>query len=162
MSAATNLSIHPARAIHRRLPPSAETSEFLRFHPLTQEDLGTDRLPPSLHGNYPASSLLWRSPNLAEASVFWPRGVPACAVSLPILAQVPYESLDQSHAPFTPDTAWPVSRLLPCCSWNGSTIPVLVSSRSLSGIAYLPRLTLRLAGLVCELRRTACYRVGGL
>ena len=34
--------------------------------------------------------------------------------------------------------------------------------RSLSGIAYLPRLTLRLAGLVCELRRTACNRVGGL
>jgi len=36
------------------------------------------------------------------------------------------------------------------------------SPRSLSGIAYLPRLTLRLAGLVCELRRTACNRVGGL
>src|SRR6516225_5242011 len=31
-------------------------------------------------------------------------------------SQVPYESLDKSHAFFTPDTAWPVSRSPPCLS----------------------------------------------
>ena len=43
-------------------------------------------------------------------------------------SQVPYESPDESHASCTPDTAWPVSRYLPCCSRSKRATPVLMSS----------------------------------
>src|SRR5215469_15231268 len=76
-------------------------------------------LPPWLHGNYPASPLLRSSPPLAVASVlsasrcfrlcFFPyHRQPG--------SQVPYESPDEIHAAYTPDTAWPVSRFPPCFS----------------------------------------------
>src|ERR1035441_7704535 len=44
-------------------------------------------------------------------------------------SQVPYESPDKSHAAYTPDPAWPVSRSLPCCSQDRVEILVLVSSK---------------------------------
>ena len=62
------LSHHPARVIARRLPPSAEPSGSSRFDP-SWPTLNGDDLPPSLHGHYPASSLLQGSPPLSGASV---------------------------------------------------------------------------------------------
>jgi hypothetical protein len=47
-------------------------------------------------------------------------------------SQVPYLSRDQLHAAYTPDTAWPIDRLPPCCSWESSAPPVLMSLISLS------------------------------
>jgi hypothetical protein len=42
-------------------------------------------------------------------------------------SQVPHKSPDESHASYTPDTTWPVSRSLPRSSWNKGTAPVLMS-----------------------------------
>src|ERR1700731_5350792 len=63
-----NLSIHTARVIARRLPPSAESSGSSRILP-SWPMLNGDDPPPSLHGHYPASSLLRGSPPLSGASV---------------------------------------------------------------------------------------------
>src|SRR5271157_1052225 len=92
------LSPHPARATQRRLAPSGETAEFLRS-PVDPTNTVSDP-PPSLHGHYPASSLLWGGPRLTGPSVLsasrvhrlclfpW-HGQPG--------SQVPYESPDESH-----------------------------------------------------------------
>src|SRR5258708_33086582 len=61
-----NLSIHPARATQRRLPPSIKTRSSSGC-PLTPPDVGD--LLPLLHGYYPASSLLRSSAPLIGASV---------------------------------------------------------------------------------------------
>ncbi len=61
------LSPHPARATQRRLTPSGETAGFLRF-PVDPTNAVSDP-PPSLHGHYPASSLLWGGPRLTGPSV---------------------------------------------------------------------------------------------
>src|SRR4029450_8878886 len=60
------LSRHPARATARRLPPSIDPSGSSRYR-LTRAN-GGDPLP-SLHGHYPASTLLRSSPPLDGASV---------------------------------------------------------------------------------------------
>src|SRR3954463_11112430 len=60
---------------------------------------------------------LWGSPNLAGASVLsasWGRHL--CLFPSHRRPQVPCESPDPGHASYTPDTAWPVSRCLPCSS----------------------------------------------
>ena len=60
-----------------------------------------------------------------------PRGAPAWAFSLIITDQVlkfPTKAQDESHASYTPDIAWPVSRSLPCCSRSKPDTPVLMSS----------------------------------
>jgi len=44
-------------------------------------------------------------------------------------SHVPYESPDKSHAAYTPDAAWPVSRRLPCCSQGMQKTPVLASGK---------------------------------
>jgi hypothetical protein len=62
------LSHHPARAIARRLPPSAESSGSSRILP-SWPMLNGDDPPPLLRGHYPASSLLRGSPPLSGASV---------------------------------------------------------------------------------------------
>ena len=62
-----SLSAHTARAIHRELPLSATTNRFLLL-PVDQVDHDANGLPPSLHGNYPTSSLSgrrWRACALA-------------------------------------------------------------------------------------------------
>jgi len=61
-----NLSIHPARATQRRLPPSIRTRSSSGC-PLTPPDVGD--LLPLLHGHYPISSLLRSSAPLIGASV---------------------------------------------------------------------------------------------
>jgi len=66
-------------------------------------------LPPSLHGHYPASSLLRSSPPLPAASVLSASQF-RCLYLFPwhrrTGSQVPYESPNESHASYTPDTAW--------------------------------------------------------
>ena len=52
-----SLSTHTARAIHGELPLWATTSWFLLL-PVGQDDRDTNGLPLSLHGHYPASSLI--------------------------------------------------------------------------------------------------------
>ena len=47
-------------------------------------------------------------------------------------SQVPCPSLDQSHATYTPDTTWPISRHPPCFSWERFAPPVLMSPEFLS------------------------------
>ena len=123
MSAATNLSIHPARATLRRLPPSIKTRSSSGC-PLTPPDVGD--LLPLLHGHYPVSSLLRSSAPLIGASVLsasW--GVHLCLFPLHHRpgSQVPYESPDKSHAACMPDPAWTVSRLLPGSSQDPGKNP---------------------------------------
>ena len=60
------LSRHPARATERRLPPPVENWAPPVASWLTPN---VGDLPPSLHGHYPASSLLRSSPPLSAASV---------------------------------------------------------------------------------------------
>src|ERR1035437_7107411 len=77
------------------------------------------RLLTSLHGHYPASSLIRSSPPLSGASVLSASRVHRLCF-LPLHrrpgSQVPYESPNESHASYTPDTAWPVGRSPPCSS----------------------------------------------
>ena len=125
-----SLSTYPARTTYEgcRLPPRPVGSSCCQ---LTRIDLNAGRLPPSLHGNYPASSLLRSSPPLACASV-----LSASRFSRLCLfpyhrkpsSQVPYESLDWSHASCTPDIAWPVSRYPPSCSRSWEATPVSMPS----------------------------------
>jgi hypothetical protein len=62
------LSHHPARAIARRLPPSAERSGSSRFDPVGPSSTAMTR-PLRSTGITPASSLLQGSPPLSGASV---------------------------------------------------------------------------------------------
>src|ERR1700687_5346650 len=62
------LSHHPARAIARRLPPSAESSGSSRILP-SWPMLTGNAPPPLRRGHSPASSLLRGSPPLSGASV---------------------------------------------------------------------------------------------
>ena len=124
------VSGHTARATPGRPAPSAEIIGFL----LLPVDPCRSRLgdpPPSLPENYPGSSLLRSSPPLFGTSVL----SASRGFRLGLLpyhyrpgSQVPYESPDESHASYTPDIAWPVSRSLPCCSRNKRDTPVLMSS----------------------------------
>src|SRR5258707_8439360 len=78
-------------------------------------------LPPSLHGHSPASSLLRSSPPLPAASVLSASQF-RCLYLFPwhrrTGSQVPYESPNESHASYTPGTAWPVGRFPPHSSWS--------------------------------------------
>ena len=104
-----SLSTHPARATPRKLPPSVRTSRFLLL-PVDQVDPNAGDPPPSLHGHYSVSSVLRGSPPLAGASVL----SASRNYRLRLFpyhhqpgSQVPYESPDEIHAAYTPDTAWP-------------------------------------------------------
>ena len=114
-----------------RLPSkTASSSGFPLAHDL---DAG-DPLP-SLHGRYPASSLLRRSPSLDRRISTFGLGLsPLCLFPWHRRpsSQVPYESPNESHAFYTPDTAWPVGRFPPRFSRSRSRTPVLMSSESLS------------------------------
>ena len=104
--------------------------------------------PLSLHGHYPASSLLRGSPPLSGASVL-------SASRLQPLApfpwhhrpgsHVPYKSLFEVRAAYMPDAARPVSGHLPSSSRRQCQPPVLTSSKQVSTLhrrfacARLPR-----------------------
>ena len=81
------------------------------------------------------SSLLWGGPNLTGASVL----SASRGHRLRLFpyhhrpgSQVPCESPDESHASYTPDAAWPVSRLPPCLSRSSGETPVLTPSKAIS------------------------------
>ena len=87
--------------------------------PVDPDGLDTSDLLPSLHGNYPASSLIRSSPPLIGASVLSASpffGLCLFPYHRPPGSQVPYESPDQPHACSAPDTTGPISRYPPCCS----------------------------------------------
>ena len=83
----------------------------------------------------PASSLLRGSPPLADASLLsasrWEPLVPFRLPSSDRFSS-PHESPNESHAPSTPDIAWPVGRLPPCSSRNIGKAPVLMSPKQIS------------------------------
>src|SRR5918995_19299 len=87
--------------------------------PVDQVDHSAVAPPPSLHGRYSASSLLRGSPPLLGASVLSASRVLRLCLfpsHRRIGSQVPYRSLNQSHATSTPDTASPVVRFPRCFS----------------------------------------------
>ena len=123
-----NLSIHPARATQRRLPPSIKTRSSSGY-PLTPSRRGWPA--PFAPRVLPRSSLLRSSPSLASASVLsasWFCHLCAFPYHHRPGSQVPYESQDTSHAFYTPDIAWAVSRWLPYLSQSKCKTPVLMSS----------------------------------
>ena len=66
-----SLSAHTARAIRGELALSVTTRRFLPL-PVDQSGYEANDPPPSLHGHYPASSLLRDSPSLSSAFVLLP------------------------------------------------------------------------------------------
>ena len=121
---ASSGSCHPKEGC--RLPSRQGVHPVTRcLHP------NVDGLLPLLHGSYPASSLLRSSPSLASASVLsasWFCHLCVFPCHHRPGSQVPYESQDTSHAFYTPDIAWAVSRSLPYCSQSKCKTPVLMSS----------------------------------
>ena len=95
--------------------------------------LNVGDLPPLLHGHYPASLLLQSSPPLPAASVLSASQF-RCLYLFPwhrrTGSQVPYESPNESHASYTPGTAWPVGRFPPRSSWSSGATPVLMPSKA--------------------------------
>jgi len=120
-----SLSAYPARATL-----SVETRWFL-LSPVDQTGSDAGGPPPLLHRHYPASPLLRSGPSLAGASVLSAsRGhrLSLFPSHRPQGSQVPYASPEESHAPYTPDTAGPRGRLASCSSRDSATTPVLMSS----------------------------------
>ena len=126
-----NLSIHPARAIHRRLPPSVEIGGLLR-----------SPVGPSLQRGWPPPFAPWALPHFSttteESAPAWLVGISASRISRLCLfpwhrqtgSQVPCKSLDKIHAFYTPDTAWPVCRSPPRSSRGMRAPPVLMSPQA--------------------------------
>src|SRR5208283_4160480 len=117
-------SCHPLKAAAFRRNQRAPPVSRWPVDPVAGDPL------PSLHGHYPTSSLLRRSPPLGRASVL----STSCFCHLGLFpwhrrpgSHVPYESLDWSHAPCTPDTTWTVNRSLPCLSQSFGSALVLMS-----------------------------------
>ena len=131
------VSSHPARATHRRLPPSAEPSGLLPVNRLALWARWGDP-PPSLPGSYPSSSLLRGGPPLTGASVLSASRVRRLGLFPSHHRQGSHVlpgSPGWSHVPFTPDATWPVNRLLPGCSQGIPSTLVLASSLSFRRVA---------------------------
>jgi hypothetical protein len=91
--------------------------------------------PPSLDEHYTrfVTTMGWSAPVRHIAAYGLTVGTAcACRLLSPTGSQVPYESPNESHAPSTPDTAWPVGRLPPRSSRNIGKAPVLMSSKQIS------------------------------
>src|SRR5438445_2548627 len=86
--------------------------------------LNGDDLPPLLHGNYPASSLLRGSAPLAGASVLSASRLEPLA---PCMGLFLSRSLIELRAAYMPDAAWAVSVHLPSLSREKGQPPVLTS-----------------------------------
>src|SRR5262245_35188789 len=67
-----SLSAHTALAIQKRADALSATTEQFLLLPVDHTDRGVNGLSPSLHGHYPASSLLRDSPSLSSAFVLLP------------------------------------------------------------------------------------------
>jgi hypothetical protein len=131
-----NLSIHTAlhspAFVSRERKPSLEVKAHpgCPVGPSSVELCHPLRSPP-ITG---ASTLLWADPPSPDASVF--RISPLSLWLFPWhhleTSQVPYSCLNQIHDTSTPDTAWTISRLLPCLSREYLKPPVLVPSKVFS------------------------------
>jgi len=116
---------------HCRVGPGSFTPSRSQIRTWLTPNVGD--LPPSLHGHYPVSSLLRSSPPLPAASVLSASQF-RCLYLFPwhrrTGSQVPYESPNESHASYTPGTAWPVGRFPPHSSWSSSATPVLMPPKA--------------------------------
>src|SRR5262245_57858509 len=84
-----SLSAHTARAIHGELALSVTTRRFLPL-PVDHTSRSVNGLSPSLHGHYPASSLLRDSPPLRiRIRTLTLVGLPLVASPLTSISQVP-------------------------------------------------------------------------
>jgi hypothetical protein len=130
-----NLSIYTARP-SLSLPPHDDRRRGMRsFLPISRLTTAVFELGHPLRSTLvtSASSLLPDDPSPSCTSVLSPfvfrtyRVFPwHCMKS----SQVPCPSPDQSHATYTPDTTWPISRHPPCLSWERFAPPVLMSPNS--------------------------------
>jgi hypothetical protein len=108
------VSSHTARATQGRFLPSVPSAQFLLF-PVDRIGWDAGDLPPSLHGNYPVSSLLWGSPTLRLRIRTLALVVAStCGFSVSIGAsgsRVPLHRLfGKLRPPLMPDAAPPVNR----------------------------------------------------
>src|SRR5467141_4231617 len=129
-----NLSIHTARVIARRLPPSAEISGSSRFDPVGPNSPAMTRpLCPtsitSLRRYYgavrPSPAHRYFQPRGWSRLCFFPwHRRPG--------SHVPYQSLIELRAAYMPDAAWAVSVHPPSSSRKMGQPPVLTSSNRIS------------------------------
>ena len=126
------LSPHPARATLKKAAAFHQDKEFLRLSvdsiPMWMTcSLRSTGVTPLLH--YYEAGRPW-----PVHRYFRPRGC-SHLCTFPCHhrpgSQVPYESQDTSHAFYTPDIAWAVSRWLPYLSQSKCKTPVLMSSEGL-------------------------------
>ena len=112
-------------------PFSVATRRFL-LSPVDQTDSDAGGPPPSLPKHYLGSALLRGGPPLkGRFGTFGLAGPPLGPFPFriaPAGSQVPHASPEESHAPYTPDTAGPRGRLPSCSSRGSATTPVLMSS----------------------------------
>ena len=129
-----NLSIHPARVIARRLPPSAEPSGSSRYDPVGPSStamtcpLCSTGITP-LHHYYRAvrpspAHRYFRPRGWSRLHLFPWHHRPG--------SHVPYKSQIELRAAYMPDAAWAVSVHPPSLSRKMGQPPVLTSSKPLS------------------------------
>ena len=117
---------------------------YIGHVPAAAETDGLLRLPvgPSLQRGWPPPFAPWALPDFRttteESAPAWLIGISASRFSRLCLfpwhrqtgSQVPYKSLDEIHALYTPDTAWPVCRSPPRSSRGMRAPPVLMSPQA--------------------------------
>src|SRR6202043_2392956 len=128
------LSHHPARAIARRLPPSAERSGSSRFDPVGPSSTAMTR-PLCSAGITPLQRYYGAVRPSPAHRYFRPHGWRRLCL-FPWHrrpgSHVPYKSLIELRAAYTPDAAWGVSGHPPSLSRKMAHLPVLTSSNPLS------------------------------
>src|SRR5215471_8790526 len=129
-----NLSIHTARVIARRLPPSAEPSGSSRFDPVGPSSTAMTR-PLCSTGITPLHHYYGAVRPSPAHRYFRPRGWSRLRLFPWHRRQgshVPYKSLIELRAVYMPDAAWAVSAHPPSLSREKGQPPVLTSSNPLS------------------------------
>jgi hypothetical protein len=129
-----NLSIHTARVIARRLPPSAERSGSSRFDPVGPGSTAMTR-PLCSTGITPLRRYYGAVRPSPAHRYFRPRGWSRLCL-FPWHrrpgSHVPYKSQIELRGVYMPDAAWAVSGHPPSCSRRQGQPPVLTSSKPLS------------------------------
>src|SRR5215470_12691354 len=129
-----DLSIHTARVIARRLPPSAERSGSSRFDPVGPSSTAITR-PLCSTGITPLRHYYGAVRPSPAHRYFRPRGWSRLYLFPWHRRQgshVPYKSQIQLRAVYMPDAAWAVSGHPPSWSRRQGQPPVLTSSKPLS------------------------------
>ena len=107
-----NLSIHPARAIARRLPSSIDHQALpAAGHPTAVDLINGDDPLPSLHGHY-TRFVTTTKQSVPSRRIVQPRGWSRLCLfpwHRRVGSHVPYKSLVELRAAYTPDATWAVS-----------------------------------------------------